>query len=186
MPYDVHTDASLHGLCAVIVQEGRPVAFASRTLTPVERNYNTTEQEALCVVYAFEHFYPYLYGAKLTIYTNHEALKSILSTKEPRGRIARWILAIQGYSFTIVHQKGILNADTDALSRIQQVNSQTPKPAQIQGGEGDTGGAMEGIERWKQAQKLDATCISLMREGVKKPFTWKTGIIWESGSKEFK
>ncbi|KAG0771462.1 hypothetical protein G6F57_019163 [Rhizopus arrhizus] len=47
--YDVHTDASMHGLGAVIVQDGRPVAFASRTLTPAEKNYSTTEQEALCV-----------------------------------------------------------------------------------------------------------------------------------------
>lgn len=87
--YDVHTDASMHGLGAVIVQDGRPVAFASRTLTPAEKNYSTTEHEALCVVYALKHFYPYLYGASLTIYTDHAALKSILSTKEPKGRIAR-------------------------------------------------------------------------------------------------
>ncbi|KAG1135610.1 hypothetical protein G6F37_012421 [Rhizopus arrhizus] len=59
-PYDVHTDASMFGLGAIIVQNGRPVAFASRTLTPAEKNYSTTEQEALCVVYALNHFYPYL------------------------------------------------------------------------------------------------------------------------------
>lgn len=55
-PYDVHTDASTFGLGAIIVQEGRPVAFASRTLAPAEKIYSTTEQEALCVVYALKHF----------------------------------------------------------------------------------------------------------------------------------
>ncbi|EIE88431.1 hypothetical protein RO3G_13142 [Rhizopus delemar RA 99-880] len=83
-PYDVHTDASTFGLGAIIVQDGRPVAFASRTLTPAEKNYTTTEQEALCVVYALDHFYPYLYGAVFTIYTDHAALKCILSKKEPK------------------------------------------------------------------------------------------------------
>lgn len=123
-PYDGHTDASMHDLGAVIVQDRRLAASASRTLTPAEKSYRTTEQESLCVVYALKHFYPYLYGATLTTYTDHVAFKSILSTKEPKGRIARWRLAIQGYSFTIVHRKGVFNADADALSRRDQVSSE--------------------------------------------------------------
>lgn len=115
-PFDLHTDASMVGIGAVLVQNGRPVAFASRSLTPAEKNYSTTEQECLAVVWALEYFYCYVYGSNLTIYTDHLALKSILTTKMPRGRISRWIMTIQSYQFNIVHKKGILNVDADALS----------------------------------------------------------------------
>lgn len=115
-PFDLHTDASSVGIGAVLVQGGRPVAFASRSLTPAEQNYSTTEQECLAVVWSLEYFYCYLYGAEFTIYTVQMALKSILSTKMPRGPISSWIMTIQSYQFSIVHNKGILNVDADALS----------------------------------------------------------------------
>ncbi|CEP13919.1 hypothetical protein [Parasitella parasitica] len=105
-PYDVNTNSSMHELGAVIVQNGRPVAFASRTLTPAKKNYSTTEQGALCVVYALKHFYIYFYGASLTIYTDHASLKSILLIKKPKERIAR---------------KGALNVDGDALNRRDKI-----------------------------------------------------------------
>ncbi|SAL97626.1 hypothetical protein [Absidia glauca] len=110
-PYDLHTDASNIGIGAVLVQHGRPISYASRTLQASEINYHTTEKECLAIVWALNHFYCYLYGATFTIYTDHAALKSILSTKMPRGRIARWILTLQSYQFTIVHKKGTLNTD---------------------------------------------------------------------------
>ncbi|CEP11527.1 hypothetical protein [Parasitella parasitica] len=191
-PYNVHTDASMHGLDAVIVQDGRPVAFASRTLTPAEKIYSTTEQEALCVVYALKHFYPYLYNsASLTIYTDHAALKSILSTKEPKGRIARWILTIQGYSFTIVHRKGALNVDADALSRRDQINSQDIQAGKVieapsQGGSGvEAVQFLSSILKLKAEQLEDKAIQAILKEDVKKPYTFKEEILWyqyEDGS----
>ncbi|KAG0930503.1 hypothetical protein G6F57_011821 [Rhizopus arrhizus] len=123
-PYDLHSDASDYGLGAVLVQRSRPIAYASRTLQPAELNYSTTEKECLAVVWALNYFYPYLYGADFTIYTDHAALRSILATKMPRGRIARWILTIQAYRFTVIHKKGSLNADADALSRLYEKQNQ--------------------------------------------------------------
>lgn len=123
-PFDLHTDASNVGIGAVLVQNGRPVAFASRSITSAEKNYHTTELECLAVVWALEYFYCYLYGSMFTIYTDHMALKSILTTKMPRGRISRWIMTIQNYTFNIVHKKGIHNIDADALSRKYQQNDQ--------------------------------------------------------------
>ena len=74
-PFEVHTDASLHGLGAVLYQNGRPVAFESRGLTPAEINYATGEQELLAVVHALTVWRCYLKGApEFRVVTDHKAI----------------------------------------------------------------------------------------------------------------
>ena len=90
----LETDASGAGLGAVLAQkqeEGlvQPIAYASRTLQPHEKNYGVTELEALGAVWAVKHFQPYLYGLSCHLYTDHEALKSLLNTPHPSGKLAR-------------------------------------------------------------------------------------------------
>jgi hypothetical protein len=58
LPYHLHTDASDIGIGAVLVQQGRPLAFTSRLLTSAEQNYSTTEKECLAVVHAMTIFHP--------------------------------------------------------------------------------------------------------------------------------
>ena len=58
----IESDASLSGLGASLLQEGQPVAFASRALTPTESRYAQIEKELLSVVFACERFDTYLYG----------------------------------------------------------------------------------------------------------------------------
>ena len=96
----LETDASGIGLGAVLAQKQadgsvRPIAFASRTLQKHEKNYGITEMEALGVVWAVKHFRPYLYGHGCDVYTDHEALKSLLNTPQPSGKLARWGMALQ-------------------------------------------------------------------------------------------
>ncbi|KAG1032135.1 hypothetical protein G6F25_011541 [Rhizopus arrhizus] len=166
LPYDLHCDASDVGLGACVVQLGRPIAFASRTLNSAETNYSTTEKECLAIVWALKQFHPYLYGSKFTIYTDHAALKSILSTKLPRGRLARWIMALQEYQpYDIVHKKGILNTDADALSRIQEVNAQDFELKNIN------------LSMFQELQKADPTIRFLLRDGVRKPYVWHNGLV---------
>ena len=117
----LETDASGTGLGAVLAQKVqgivRPVAFASRTLQPHEKNYGVTELEALGVVRAAKHFRPYLYGHRCDIFTDHVALKSLLSTPQPSGKLARWGMAIQELDLQIHHRSGTKNTNADALSR---------------------------------------------------------------------
>ena len=76
-----------------------------------------SELEALAVVWAVKHFRVYLYGHTCDVYTDHEALLSLLNTPHPSGRLARWGLALQELNFNIHYRPGRLNKSADSLSR---------------------------------------------------------------------
>ncbi|KAJ0171192.1 hypothetical protein K1T71_013391 [Dendrolimus kikuchii] len=120
-PYTIKTDASNYAIGAVLMQgEGedeRPVEFASRLLNSAERNYNTTEKEALGVVWAITKFRGYVEGVPVTVITDHQALKWLMSLRSPTGRLARWALQIQAFDITIKYTPGRTNVIADTLSR---------------------------------------------------------------------
>jgi len=122
VPFILETDASAAGLGAVLAQKQpdesiRPIAYASRTLVPHEKRYGVTEMEGLGVVWAVKHFRPFLYGHRCELYTDHQALKSLLNTPQPSGKLARWGMAIQELDIHIHHRPGKHNENADALSR---------------------------------------------------------------------
>lgn len=147
----------------VLVQNGRPIAFTSRTLTTSERNHSTTEKECLAIVWAIGTFHPYVHGAILTIYTDHMALNSILSTKASKSRIARWIMLLQTYDGTVLDRKGVYNQDADALNRLQITN--TPDASKLT------------LETLKMAQKDDSFTKKIIESGVQPPFLLRDGIL---------
>ena len=118
----LETDASGTGLGAVLSQNQeddrpKPLCFASRTLQSHEKNYGVSELEALAVVWAVKHFRVYLYGHRCEVYTDHEALLSLLNTPHPSGKLARWGLALQELDLSIHYRPGKLNQSADSLSR---------------------------------------------------------------------
>lgn len=131
--YDAHKplrlscDASSYGLGAVLSQETepgiiKPVAYASRTMTPAEQKYSQFEKEGLALVFAVKKFHKYVYGRPFTLITDHHPLITLLGPKHhttgiATARIHRWRLLLAEYSFTIKYQKGSSIADADALSR---------------------------------------------------------------------
>lgn len=76
-----------------------------------------TELEALGVVWAVRHFRHYLYGHHCDVFTDHEALRSLLNTPHPSGKLARWGLALQEVDLAIFYRPGRKNKLADALSR---------------------------------------------------------------------
>ncbi|KAJ8723813.1 hypothetical protein PYW07_007793 [Mythimna separata] len=120
-PFIIKSDASNYAIGAVLVQgEGKnehPVEYASRLLTPAERNYSTTEREALAVVWAVNKFRGFIEGTDVTVLTDHQALKWLMTLKSPTGRLARWALQLQPYNLTIKYIKGRTNVVADTLSR---------------------------------------------------------------------
>ena len=123
--FTLETDASGLGLGAVVSQtqeDGKlhPIAFASRALSPCEKNYGITELETLAVVWAISHFKPYLYGRDVMVFTDHSAVCTILQNPHASGKHARWWLKVHGSglkSVQLKHRSGRENANADALSR---------------------------------------------------------------------
>ena len=75
------------------------------------------EKEALTVVFATKHFRVYLLGNQFQLVTDNSALKWLHSV-EPKGRLARWVMDLQEYNFTIKHRAGSANQNADALSLL--------------------------------------------------------------------
>ena len=67
----VQCDASQSGLGVCLLQEGHPVAYASRALIAAEKNYAQTEKELLSIVFGMEKFETYVYGRNVKIETDH-------------------------------------------------------------------------------------------------------------------
>ncbi|XP_071374845.1 retrovirus-related Pol polyprotein from transposon 412 [Centroberyx affinis] len=124
-PYVLHVDASLNGLGAVLNQEYpegiRPVAFASRKLSPAEQNYPIHQLEFLALKWAVvDKFHDYLYGAKFTVKTDNNPLTYVLTTARLNATGHRWLAALSTYDFSIRYKPGQGNIDADLLSRNQQ------------------------------------------------------------------
>ncbi|GFY13748.1 retrovirus-related Pol polyprotein from transposon 297 [Trichonephila clavipes] len=96
-----------------------PIEYASRLLTPAERNYSTTEREALAVVWALKKFRGYIEGKEITEASDHQPLKWLLNLKSPTGRLARWALVceIQSFNLKVQYIPGKANVVADMLSR---------------------------------------------------------------------
>ena len=123
-PFIVHTDASMEGLGAVLLQtqEGkdRVIAYASRRLSQSERNYPVHKLELLALKWAVtDKFHDYLYGNKFTVFTDNNPLTYVLTTAKLDAMGHRWVASLSSYEFDIVYRSGASNRDADALSRIE-------------------------------------------------------------------
>ena len=120
----LQTDASKKGLGAVLLQNSKPVMFASRALTGSERNYQNLECECLAKIWVMEKFHYFLYGKEFTLETDQKPMVSIY--KKHMGEISPriQILIVRSFPnkpFNIVYSKGVEIPLADALSHVTPV-----------------------------------------------------------------
>ena len=115
IPFEIYTDASDYQLGAVIMQNGRPVAYYSRKLNPAQRNYSTMDKELLSIYETLKQYQSMLLGAVLTIHTDHKNLVSAPSTNQ---RVLRQLSYIEDFHPTWTHIPGNENVLADMFSRL--------------------------------------------------------------------
>lgn len=120
-PFVVTTDSSDYALGAVLSQgtigSDLPVAYASRSLNKAEKNYSTTQKELLAIIFAIDHFRPYIFGTKFIVVTDHRPLVYLNNTKNPTSQLLRWKIRLSEYDFEVIYKKGKINMNADSLSR---------------------------------------------------------------------
>ena len=115
-------DASNYAIGVVLGQctDKKPhvIYYASHTWNDSQMNYTMNEKEFLVVIFAFERFWPYLTGSHAIVFTDHVALKHLLSKRDAKPMPVRWAFLLQEFDCDIRDKKGSKNLVADRLSRI--------------------------------------------------------------------
>ena len=118
-PLTLSVDASSKGLGAVLIQNQKPVAYASRALTQTQHRYPQIEKETLAIVYGCNKFHEYVYGRRVQIETDHKPLQSIFlkPLHQTPPRLQRLLIALEKYDLKVDYKPGKEMYLADHLSR---------------------------------------------------------------------
>ena len=123
LPFELMCDVSDYTVGVVLGQRKDKIFYAiyyaSWTLNEAQLNYATTEKELLAIVFAFDKFIPYLIGNKVIVFTDHSAIKYLMTKKDAKPRLIRWVLVLQEFDVEIQDKKGSKNMVADHLSRLE-------------------------------------------------------------------
>jgi len=123
-PFRIEADSSDFATGAVLSQvcptngKWHPVAFFSKSLSPVERNYEIHNKEMLAIIRALQEWRHFVEGAEhqFKIWTDHKNLEYFMSAKQLNRRQARWSLYLAWFDFLLHHKPGKSMGKPDALS----------------------------------------------------------------------
>src|SRR3954451_21043239 len=125
LPFEIMCDASDFAVGAVLGQRVdkklNVIHYASKTLDSAQKIYATTEKEFLAVVFACDTFRSYIVDSKVTIHTDHAAIRYLMEKKDAKPRLIRWVLLLQEFDLHIVDRKDAENHVADNLSRLENI-----------------------------------------------------------------
>ena len=126
----LQTDASIKGLGTCLLQQVKPVYFASKGLTETQKGYVAIELESLVVAWAMEKFHHFLYGTHFILETDQKPLEAILSKSlnQATPQLQRILIQTFPYYFTVCHISGPMNQLADCLSRLGNQNDNIKLP----------------------------------------------------------
>lgn len=113
-------DSSSFSIGCCLMQEKRPVAYASTALTDAQTRYSQIEKEMLAIVYGCKKFHTYLYGREVEVESDHKPLEAIMkkSLAQMPPRLQRLVLRVQGYDLKVKWVPGKELYIADTLSRL--------------------------------------------------------------------
>lgn len=113
----LYADASGEGIGAVLVQEERNLAYISKAIGPMKKQWSTYAREMLAIIHAVKIWRPYLLGRKFTVVTDQQALKHLLCQNIVTLKQQKFFVKLLGFEYDIVYEPGKGNKVADALSR---------------------------------------------------------------------
>ena len=119
--FEIQCDSSLSGLDVALLQNGQPIAYASRALTDTEPRNAQIEKEMLAIAFSVEKFNDYTFGRKTIVYSDHKPLEVIL--KKPLHCALKRLqgmsrIRLQGYDLEVRYGRGNIMFLADTLSRV--------------------------------------------------------------------
>jgi hypothetical protein len=185
-PFTLETDACASGLGAVLMQEGRPLAFFSKCLGPRNSAQSVYEKEAMAVLVALKKWRHYFLGNKVVIKTDQRSLQYLSSQRLLEGIQHKLMLKLLEFDYSIEYKKGSDNTAADALSRQFQDMETEDIAATVSQANSQCQAMTVAIPSWMaevhESYASDTKCIKLLQEltldkDSNPPFTLQSGIL---------
>ena len=123
--FEIMCDVSNYAMGVVLGQKDdkmfRAIYYARKTFNETQENYSTTEKEMLAMVFACEKFMPYILGSYVFIHTDHATIKYLMTKKEAKLRMIKWVMLLQEFDLEIKDKKSCDNVIADHLSIIEKI-----------------------------------------------------------------
>ncbi|KAH9735939.1 hypothetical protein KPL71_017914 [Citrus sinensis] len=182
----IECDASGNRIGAVLLQEGRPIAYLSKALAPKNLGLSTYEKEMLAAVMAVQKWRPYVVGKHFKIITDHLSLKFLLDQRVSTPMQHKWLTKLAGYDYEIVYRSGKENTAADALSRVQEEREE-PIIMALSFPIANWLGVLQ--DEWKNDENIQKLIQEIQQDqNLHSKFTWPLPIpelIWSDISMDF-